>query len=178
MINRPDLQTQNGIIEKYCYDNDTNNCNLYGGLYYWNEMMQYTLTEGAQGICPDGWHIPSDAEWKTLEMELGMSQSQADGYYYRGTDEGKKMKATSMWANGGNGTNSSGFTGYPGGYSEPTTYCCSGAFKNLTILGIWWTSTEKDATNSTERELKHDSYQVGRYDHEKAYGHSVRCVKD
>ena len=52
--------SNNGIIEKYCYNNDTNYCNTYGGLYEWNEMMQYSLIESSQGICPCGWHIPSD----------------------------------------------------------------------------------------------------------------------
>ncbi|MCP4252684.1 MAG: hypothetical protein GY775_04615 [Candidatus Scalindua sp.] len=66
-------QPYDTVIEKYCYRNILDNCNAYGGLYQWREMMQYVTTEGTQGICPTGWHIPTDAEWKTLEMYLGMS---------------------------------------------------------------------------------------------------------
>ena len=82
-------QTDNATIEKYCYGYSTHgdagqlatgeaNCDTYGGLYQWDEMMQYETQEGTQGICPAGWHIPSDDEWKTLEMHLGMTQAQAD----------------------------------------------------------------------------------------------------
>ena len=64
--------TNNGIIEKYCYDNDPVNCATYGGLYQWDEMMQYTTQQGTQGICPAGWHLPTDAEWTILTDFLGV----------------------------------------------------------------------------------------------------------
>jgi hypothetical protein len=54
--------TNNSIIEKYCYNNSTANCTTYGGLYQWNEMMQYSITPGVQGICPASWHLPTDSE--------------------------------------------------------------------------------------------------------------------
>ena len=63
--------SDNGIIEKYCYNNDTANCNIYGGLYDWNEMMQYDTIEGTQGICPPGWHLPSESEWDILVNYVG-----------------------------------------------------------------------------------------------------------
>jgi len=56
-------QANNGTIEKYCYSDNDANCTTYGGLYQWDEMMQYTTTQGVQGICPTGWHLPVDAEW-------------------------------------------------------------------------------------------------------------------
>ncbi len=56
--------TNDGVIEKYCYDDNPANCDEYGGLYNWNEMMMYE--PGGKGICPDGWHIPSDYEWENL----------------------------------------------------------------------------------------------------------------
>ena len=59
-------QTSDGSIEKYCYNNDLTNCATDGGLYQWDEAMQYSTTEGAQGICPAGWHIPTDVEFYTL----------------------------------------------------------------------------------------------------------------
>ncbi|MCD4735302.1 MAG: hypothetical protein K8R53_04620, partial [Bacteroidales bacterium] len=60
-------QTDNNEIEKYCYDNDPVNCDAYGGLYKWDEAMKYATNSNIRGICPAGWHIPSDDEWKTLE---------------------------------------------------------------------------------------------------------------
>jgi len=52
--------------EKYCYEDDFVSCNLKGGLYTWDEVMQYVTTEGAQGICLPGWHVPTEPEWQTL----------------------------------------------------------------------------------------------------------------
>lgn len=63
--------SNDGNIEKYCYEDSINNCNTYGGLYDWNEMMMYTQTEGAKGICPNGWHIPTNEEWEKLVSYLG-----------------------------------------------------------------------------------------------------------
>ena len=60
----------NGIIEKYCYNNDPANCTTYGGLYQWEEAMQYVTTEGAKGICPTGWHLPTLAEFTTLNLTV------------------------------------------------------------------------------------------------------------
>ena len=63
MIDQSVSQTNNGIIEKYCYNNNPDSCSIYGGLYQWDELMQYSTTEGAPGIPPSDWHIPTDAEW-------------------------------------------------------------------------------------------------------------------
>lgn len=59
-------QTNNDIPEKFCYGNDTNNCLIYGGLYQWNEMMYYSQIPGSKGICPEGWHIPTNEEYTIL----------------------------------------------------------------------------------------------------------------
>ena len=68
-------QTNNLVIEKYCYNNDEANCNVYGGLYQWNELMNYAPSSDANpsscpGICPTGWHFPSDAEWCMVTQYL------------------------------------------------------------------------------------------------------------
>ncbi|MDD3878364.1 MAG: FISUMP domain-containing protein, partial [Bacteroidales bacterium] len=63
--------SNNSFVEKYCYDNNTTNCDNFGGLYDWNEMMHYTQNEGTKGICPNGWHIPSNSEWEQLVQYLG-----------------------------------------------------------------------------------------------------------
>ena len=99
----------------------------YGALYTWAAVMNGEASSnnnpsGVQGVCPDGWHLPSDTAWKELEMYLGMSQAQADGTFIRGTDEGGKMKetGTTHWNSPNTGaTNSSGFTALPGGYRHP-----------------------------------------------------------
>jgi len=175
MINGSVGMTNNEIIEKYCHSNNNANCNEYGGLYQWDEMMQYVTTAGTQGICPTGWHLPTDAEWKTMEMHLGMSQDQADATGWRGTDEGGKLKetGTTHWASPNTGaTNTSGFTGLPGGYRYT-----NGSFTDLTFYAYFWSSSE-NGSDAWYRGLSFGSAQVGRYDYDKAYGFSVRCVRD
>ncbi len=166
----------NNYIEKYCYDDDPANCIVYGGLYQWDEMMQYVTDEGAQGICPPigGWHLPTDDEWKTMEMHLGMTQAQADATSFRGTYEGAKMKSSSGWYNNGNGTNSSGFTGLPGG----TYRVISGSFSYLCSYGRWWSSTETEGANAWDRDLHYQMNEVGRFGSLKTAGFSARCIKD
>jgi hypothetical protein len=69
-INSGTTASNNQVIEKYCQQDLPANCDIYGGLYVWDEAMQYVITEGAQGICPSGWHIPSDAEFRILESAV------------------------------------------------------------------------------------------------------------
>ncbi|MCF8231506.1 MAG: Ig-like domain-containing protein [Bacteroidales bacterium] len=143
------------------YDNEPDNGDTYGRLYTY---------EAALNACPDGWHLPSDEEWKTLEMELGMSQSEADDTFYRGTDQGEQMKSTSGWNNNGNGTNSSGFSALPGGYR--TT---SGSFSDLGYFGYWWSYTHNI---SWYRGMSFNGDRVYRYyKFNNDYGFSVRCLK-
>lgn len=132
------VQTDNRIIEKYCYNDGEYNCDIYGGLYQWNEMMQYNPAEDTgkipgttQGICPGGWHIPTDKEWLTLQQYLG-GESEAGG----------KLKETGTvhWAAPNTGaTNESGFTGLPGGFRS-ITFEEVPVFGKLGIQGGWWTS--------------------------------------
>lgn len=146
------------------YDNDPENGETYGRLYTW---------DAALNACPDGWHLPSDEEWKTLEMELGMSQSEADDDGWRGTEQGEHMKSTSGWNNDGNGTNSSGFSALPGGYKVS-----GGPFVNLGSKGYWWSSTEFSSSDAWNRSIHYDSDDVRRYYSYKDAGFSVRCLKD
>ncbi len=185
MIDGTGEQTDNPTIEKYCYDNNTSNCDTYGGLYQWAEIVQYmngatnttswdpVPTGNVQGICPHGWHLPTDEDWKTMEMVLGMSQSEADNNGWRGTDEGEKMKSTNGWYNNGNGTNSSGFTALPGGGRT-----IDGSFGYLGETGSWWSSSEISGTLAWFRLLGYSYDRVYRYYNLKAYGFSVRCLKN
>ena len=171
-------QTDNGIIEKYCYDNNTTDCDTYGGVYQWDEMMQYVSTSGAQGICPTGWHVPSDDEFKTLEMELGMTQAQADDDGWRGTNQGSQLAGNiALWNTGAlennPGFNTSGFVALPGGYRSHL----GGMVNYKGINANFWSSTEV-GSEARHRNLHYDKLQVGRGYWYKTNGYSVRCVKD
>jgi len=163
----------NGTIEKYCQNDDLANCDIFGGLYQWDEMMQYSTQPGVQGICPIGWHLPTDEEWKQMEMHLGMSQSATDSTDFRGTDQGKQLKSTSGWFENGNGTNSSGFFAFPGGFRF-----AQGGFGQLGIGTYWWTSTEFSDLFAWYRGVVYFNNGVRRDTDYEGTGQSVRCVKN
>ena len=177
MVNGSNNQTNQGNIQKYCYNNDASNCTTYGGLYQWRAAMQFVTTAGTQGICPSGWHIPTDNEYKTLEMQLGISSSQANQTGWRGTDEGSKLAGNEpLWNDGNLDSDAnfgiSGFTGLPGGIRFT-----SGSFNYLTHITYFWSSSE-NGTNAWYRHLKYNNTKVLRQNHHKAYGFNVRCLRD
>jgi uncharacterized protein (TIGR02145 family) len=155
----------------FCYfNNDISYKYLYGTLYNW-----YAVNTGK--LCPTGWHVPSDGEWKTLEMYLGMSQVQADDLGWRGTSEGGKIKevGTAYWNNPNTGaTNESGFTSIPSGLRDNQT----GAFYWVGMYAHYWTSTEDGETNAYDRDVVYNNSQIFRYPNSKKYGFIVRCIKD
>ncbi|MCP4123707.1 MAG: hypothetical protein GY751_18310 [Bacteroidetes bacterium] len=171
-------QTDNGTIEKYCYnDNASSECGTYGGLYQWDEMMQYVTTESTQGVCPTGWHLPSDTEWKTMEMQLGMTEEEADDIDWRGTNEGSKMAGNAaLWIGGDLENNSefgdSGLAVLPGGRRRT-----NGSFAVQGKLATLWSSTESSSSAWT-RALRYLYAGVYRNPNNKAFGFSVRCVRD
>ena len=135
-INGTEDMTDNGVIEKYCYYNDPTNCEKYGGLYQWSEMMGYVNIPGAKGICPDGWHIPSDEEWKILEgnvdSQYGLGNADWDKIGKRGFDVGIKLKNESGWSGSGNGTDEPGFSAMPGGNSNSEgNFYTGGVYSNF-----------------------------------------------
>ena len=176
VINSSNNQTDDGLIEKYCYNNTESNCTIYGGLYQWNEMMQYVTTEGVQGICPTSWHLPTDAEWCILEnyVDAGTVSCTATGN--RGTDVGGNLKetGTTHWSTPNLGaTNLSGFTSLPAGYRYMT-----GSFSSLTTMTFFWSSNGSWGYG-TGRRLSYDNAQVYRFNSfDMAYGISVRCIQD
>jgi uncharacterized protein (TIGR02145 family) len=161
----------------------TENYDTYGVLYNWNAVMDGASSSSSnpsnvQGVCPDGWHVPSDEEWKELEMQLGMSQSEADNYSWRGTNEGSKLAGNaSLWYSGNLKNDPefgvSGFTALPGGYRN-----FSGYFNEFGYYGYWWSSTENPSTDAWYRFLYYDITNVRRHIHDKDNGFSVRCVRD
>ena len=149
--------------------------NMYGALYNW-----YTVITGK--LCPSGWHVPSDDEWKQLEMTLGMTQAEADswgaqeywGDILRGTDQGAQMKATGGWNNdweggNGNGTNTSGFSALPAG-----GFGWDGRADEAGGASYWWTSTQE----ASARCVFSGTDRIGRAIWGSNLGFSVRCLKN
>jgi len=163
-------QTNNGIIERYCYNNDEANCAIYGGLYQWNEMMQYVITPGVRGICPSGWHLPSDGEWSTLTAFL-------DGEPVAGgkmKSTGTLQAGTGLWnAPNVGATNESGFSAVPAGSRG-----VNGAFYDVGDGGYWWSSSESSTGFAWWRGLYYFDSGVSRFNLGKSLGFSVRCLRD
>ena len=139
------------------YNNDAANNTLYGKLYNW-----YAVNDG-RGLCPTGWHVPSDAEWTTLENNLGGSGV-----------AGGKMKSTTGWTSPNTGaTNSSGFTAFPGGCRNS-----NGTYDGIGNFGFWWSSSESGSGSAWTRSLYYSVSIVVRSNFNKRLGFSVRCVRD
>jgi uncharacterized protein (TIGR02145 family) len=158
-------QTVYGEGSSAVYDGSSDevaNLATYGRLYNW-----YAVND-SRGLCPSGFHVPSDGEWMTLEMALGMTSSQANSTGWRGTDQGTQMKTTS-WG----GTNSSGLSALPGGYRNVN----NGNFYNEGYHGNWWSSSP-DWTNAWFRNLAFGNSNVSRNSNSIRNGFSVRCIRD
>ena len=177
MIQGTEDMTDNGIMEKYCYDNQPDSCAKYGGLYQWDEMMQYTIQQGAQGICPQGWHLPTDEEWKVLEGAVDSQYGIGDNTWDisgtgRGYDVGTNLKTTSGWL-AYNGIDLYGFSVLPGGRCEH-----DGSFSSMGEFGLIWASTEYSNLYSRFRSFAYLGPASSRGVWSKTYGYMVRCLKD
>jgi uncharacterized protein (TIGR02145 family) len=142
------------------YDIDPKNGTIYGKLYNW-----YAVND-PRGLAPEGYHIPTDAEWTVLTDYLGGESS-----------AGKKMKSTSGWdptvTHSGNGSNSSGFSGLPGGVRDR-----DGSYGLIGEFGVWWSATEGDTDVAWYRDLSCYGGGVVRNHNGKEAGYSVRCLRD
>ena len=136
------------------YENKTAKGTTYGKLYNWFAVND------TRGLAPIGYHIPTDAEWIILTDNLG-------------EEAGTKMKSTSGWYNNGNGTNTSGFAGLPGGYRNT-----NGNFDFIGVDCSWWSSSEYDSNNAWYRDLYSNTGNVNRDYSYKRNGFSVRCLRD
>jgi uncharacterized protein (TIGR02145 family) len=164
MITVATNMTNNNVIEKYCYNNDAANCATYGGLYEWDEMMQYTTTADSQGVCPTGWHLPTDAEWTALKNALPSS------------DKGSRLAGSaSSWIDGVLDMSpyfgTSGFVALPAGLSDDSFCCQSGD-------AVFWTSTEGVDSSAWYRYIGYFGTDVIRDEANKSFGFSIRCVQD
>jgi uncharacterized protein (TIGR02145 family) len=174
-------QTNNGILEKYCYGDNAANCDVYGGLYQWAETVQYlngttnttawnpVPTGNVQGICPAGWHLPDTADWTILTTYLG-GASVAGG--------AMKEAGNMHWALPNTGaTNSSGFTGLPGGGRWWGTGI---TFMGLSTNGLFWSATELVSFPSKAWDLSifsNNASVINTLDVKRG-GVSVRCLRD
>ncbi|MCD6347459.1 MAG: fibrobacter succinogenes major paralogous domain-containing protein [Bacteroidales bacterium] len=146
--------SDNGVIEKYYFDNNEANGDLYGGLYDWDEMMNYSTESGSRGICPEGWHIPSNQDWDDLD----------DNYKYH--DPGLHLKE------GGD----SGFEGKLAGDRHN-----KGFFASMGSSGFFWASdsyTYNGANHGYVRKLCACNNLLDKIHFSKKTGTSVRCIKD
>lgn len=154
----------------YCaYNNNESTANTYGYLYNW-----YALNDD-RNIAPPGWRVPTDDDWKELEMALGMSQEAANSMYFRGSPVGSKLAGNAdLWENGKLVNNSafgeSGFSALPAGIRRGF----HGLFDSLGSFAFFWSASEP----SFGRRLGYNYSAVGRYFHDKHDGLSVRLVKD
>ena len=148
----------------------TDNYATYGVLYNWTAAMDgeassTTNPSGIQGVCPAGWHLPSEAEWTELTNYLG-GTSVAGGKL--------KETGTTHWNTPNTGaTNETGFTALPGGSRGN-----NGAFGGIGYLGYWWSASESNATNAWTRYVGYNGSPVGRGNGYQEVGFSVRCVRD
>ena len=205
----PNYQENNGIVEKYCYNNLESSCDNYGGLYQWAETVQYV--EGVsndfgiyvggghvRGICPAGWHIPSDEEVKILEMYAGMSRDQVDLEGRRGTDEGAKLMSCRQVNSPYGGSCDTGnhprwdfhennhgwdifsFSALPAGRVHSDEFI----FADIGTRFVLRTSTPSSDTNSWLYNIFINAldpfpYQkIGRFSNPKNIAASIRCIKD
>jgi uncharacterized protein (TIGR02145 family) len=148
------------------YNNTTANGTTYGKLYNWYAVAGIHDTDPNTPnkiLAPTGWHVPTDAEWTTLTTTLGGT-----------TVAGGAMKATTLWNSPNTGaTNSSGFTGLPGGYRNGV-----GSFTNIGYYGFWWSSSENGTALPWLRYLYYTNGSATSYNYNKNYGFSVRCLRD
>jgi uncharacterized protein (TIGR02145 family) len=151
----------------WCYENQGKNCTVYGRLYNW---------EAAQHVCPEGWRLPSDDEWKKLEMGIGLSQADANGIGPRGVNTGGKLKENGrlLWRDPNTGaSNEYEFNALPGGFRSD-----DGVFYSVGYAGYWWCSTDTNTISAWGRDLHHTHSSINRNLNSKKYAFSIRCIKE
>ena len=169
-----------GLINTSWLSNTDNGwAGYYAGSVYPNEgrLYQWSCTQGTgdNAICPTGWHVPTDAEFKILEMSLGMTQVEADKQNtWRGTTEGTKLKANSSLWSTNDGTDSSGFSALPAGYKD----YLSGVFAGRSGYAMFWSASAYDALNSSRRDVDINHATVRHIASQNTYAFSIRCVKN
>lgn len=145
--------------EKYCYNDNETNCDTDGGLYQWDELMSYSTTEGARGICPHGWHVPTKEEFHTLRVTAGWV--------------GNELKAKGQGYGDGAGTDRTGFSAQLTGYRA-----ADGGFADKGERTLFFTSKQYGDDKAWRVRLLDNDYSVDESSNYKNLGFSVRCIKD
>ena len=169
-----------GSIECYVYYPEMNDyvldfvgCDEEQSLAVYGRLYNGYAAIDSRGLCPNGWHVPTDEDWLLLELELGMSASDANSAGWRGTDEGTQLKSATGWLFGGNGTDAVGFSAFPGGYLgfnadyyyDSGNYC-SFLCSSFVDGNVWY------------RDVEAGSHKINRTLASPNWGVSVRCLRD
>jgi len=144
------------------YNNDASNLVDYGRLYNWYAV------DDARGLCPTGWHVPTDGDFMTLEVELGLSEAEANSFGWRGSNQGYRMKSSIFW----DGSNTTGFSMLHGGLRNP-----NGEFGFENNSGLVW-SKSITANSGISRAFGTGYDSINKDSDHKNRGFSVRCLKD
>lgn len=158
-LNTSKSSSNNYLIEKYCYNNDSSFCKKYGGLYTWSEAMFYSTDEGTRGICPEGWHIPTLNEFEIFRKSVN--------------NEGNSIKERGYGSGWGVGTNTTGFSALFAGIREPNR-----DFSREGMNTNYWSSSRESPTNPYYlgiNSLMNDIF-ISLISYR--YSYSVRCLKD
>ena len=151
--------------DSWWYSDDESFGKDFGRLYSWQSALK---------ACPNGWHLPTDLEWKKLEISQGMDIYSADSSDWRRSGAvAIPLKHTAGWFSGGTGTNDSRFTALPGGFrSTGEQFVYKGDIAN------YWTSSYTSETHAWGRALIYYEAGVYRWKYDKEEGFTVRCLKD
>ena len=186
-LNYSDSLTYKGMEGRsWCRNDEAENCTIYGRLYTWAAAMDSvgtwsTNAKGCgyglkcspilpvRGMCPQGWHLPSKAEWETLIVTVDGSIQE----YKDDNTASIKLKSTSGWYKDGNGTDSFLFSGVPSGYKET-----DGSYNHDNFSAYFWSSTEANGNSAYRTRLFYETDSMLRYSNFKNFGFSIRCLKD
>lgn len=174
-------KTPSLLKRSWCYNDNAENCAVAGRLYTWAAAIDSvklatdadnpqdcglgktcTLPAKVQGICPPGWHLPTETEWETLFTAVGELST-----------AGKILKSQSGWNSNGNGTDALGFSALPAGIRQD-----DGSFFDVGKEVYFWSLTESSNDHAFNMYLFNDVDNVNWYNNNKGYGYSVRCVQD
>jgi uncharacterized protein (TIGR02145 family) len=165
-----------------CYGDIPANCDEYGRLYDWSTTMEFPsscnsgscssqIQTNHKGICPSGWHIPSNADWDKLYRYADNTSGTSSPY--DSPIAGRYLKAANGWYNNGNGTDKYGFSALPGGYGSSV-----GSFGYISYYSYWWSATEDTASYAYSRRIYYDNESANWNISAKSYLRSVRCLKN
>jgi uncharacterized protein (TIGR02145 family) len=145
-------------LTTYCYADNTNKCEEFGRLYPWEE---------AKKASPKGWRLPTEDDWKELEIYLGMDPSESDSLGWRGTDQGTQLKEGGI----------SGFNALLAGYKDGTVLW-DGRYFDIGYYGGFWSAKEHDSLTAIGYWVYVTSERILKTNYDRTAALSIRCIKD